>query len=106
LWEVLHGLAHRRTFLERTNHLSDLDLYRHLWEVTLNEGTEALDESMGNCACQIDLLGDGSEESERLNLQYFADDFDRGGWESEFPGEILPERLAPPSDRDQHLPRM
>lgn len=104
LWEVIHGLARRRNFLYSTDHLSDLELYRYLWEVTLNEPTHELDDHMGDCACHIDLVSDGSDESIWLWLRYYADQSTRLEWAAEFPGEMIPEHLDPPHDRDRHLP--
>lgn len=103
--EVIRGLAHRRTYLESTDHLSDAELYRHLWEETLNESTYELDDSMGPCACHLDLLGNGSDESIRLHLQYYADDIERDEWRAAYPDEELPVSMKPPHDRDGHLPK-
>lgn len=105
LREVLIGLARRHAFLHHTNHLSNRELYRHLWERTLNEPVHELDDSMGDCANHIDLAGDGSEESEHLYLQYYADDFEREQWQEEFPHESLPQHRKPPYNRDRCLPQ-
>ena len=104
LWEVIRGLARRRTYLSSTDHLSELELYRFLWEITLNEPTHQLDDSMGNCACHIDLISDGSDESIWLWLRYYAEDCERRDWAKEFPGDPVPEHIDPPCDRDRHLP--
>ncbi|NIP93999.1 MAG: hypothetical protein GWO24_11315, partial [Akkermansiaceae bacterium] len=59
---------------------------------------------MGDCACHIDLVSDGSDESIWLWLRYYADQSTRLEWAAEFPGEMIPEHLDPPHDRDRHLP--
>lgn len=105
LWEVIRGMAKLRHFLVSTDHLSDLGLYRKLWEETLNEPTDELTPDMGDCACHIDLLGDGSEESNQLWLRYFACELDREFWAQDFPDVGIPEPAAPPHDRDRHLPK-
>ncbi len=105
LWEVIHGMESRRHFLESTDHLTDLALYRHLWEKTLNEPTEEVTEAMGDCACHIDLLGDGSEESIRLWLCYHASEADRAEWARNYPDDPMPAHIDPPCDRDRHLPK-
>jgi hypothetical protein len=105
LQNVIIGLARRRTFLSYTNHLSNDELYRLLWEETLNEATHELDDSMGDCACHIDLLSDGSEQSNLLRLQYYADELERNDWLDGFPDDTLPPHLDPPYDRDRHLPQ-
>lgn len=105
LWEVIHAMAKYRHFLSSTDHLSDLALYRHLWNVTLNEPTEEVTPEMGPCACHIDLVSDGSEDSIQLWLRHYADDFDRDLWTQEFPDVHIPTHVDPPHDRDRHLPQ-
>ena len=105
LRDVILGLARRHTVLLSTNHLDDRALYSHLWNHTLNEPCHELDDSLGDCTEHIDLLGNGSEESERLYLQYYADDFEREDWRDDHPGEPLPPKLDPPSKRDSRMPK-
>ncbi|NNM29578.1 MAG: hypothetical protein HKO57_08650, partial [Akkermansiaceae bacterium] len=105
LWEVIRALARHRHFLTSTDHLTDLELYRYLWEIILNEPTHVLGESMGACACHIDLVSDGSDESLWLWHRYYASEADRQSWLAEFPGDPMPPRIDPPSDRDRHLPK-
>ena len=105
LWEVIHGLARRRHYLSSTNHLSELELYRHLWEETLSEPTYELTDTMGTCARHLDLVSDGSEESVWLWLRYYASESARLDWAADFPGDGVPPALKPPFDRDRFLPQ-
>jgi len=105
LWEVIKAMAHHRNFLFSTNHLTDLELYRHLWEDTLNSPFEAVAPEMTNTAWHIDLTGDGSEESTAIWLRYYADDWDRRDWHDRFPEDPLPPRAPLPQDRDRLLPK-
>ena len=105
LWQVIHGLARHRTFLCYTDHLSDLELYKLLWKEVLNHDTYDLDEGMGDCACHIDLLGDGSEQSNRIWLKFYADHADRALWKEEFPEDEIPDHCDPPFERDRYLPQ-
>lgn len=104
LWEVVRGLARRRTFLHHTDHLDDLELYHVLWRETLNEPAHELDDAMGPCACHIDLISDGSEDSIWLWLRFYADEATRRDWGRAFPGDPMPARIAAPFDRDRFLP--
>ena len=104
LWDVIRGMAHHRHFLYSTNHLNDLTLYRHLWEDTLNHPTEEVTPAMGDCACHIDLVGDGSEDSCQLWLRYYATEDDRALWAQDFPDDPIPDHVDPPYDRDRNLP--
>jgi|GEM_PF-599091 len=105
LWEVIHGLARQRTLLSSTDHLSDHELYSHLWNTVLNEPAYELDDFTGDCATHIDLLGGGDEDSTFIHLKYYADDFERDEWRSNFPEDVMPEHVDLPYDRDRLLPQ-
>ena len=104
LWEVINALAMLRTFLERTDHLSDRELYEFLWTSGLREETpiEPLDATE---AFHLDVLGGCSDEDLRLNLKYYADEEHRRQWAHDWPDDPLPEHEEPPFDRDRFLPR-
>lgn len=106
--EILQGLiqalATKRVFLERTNHLSDRELYTHLFKEALREETKMLPNDP-NSAYHLDMIGGGSDEDNTIYLKYYADDAERDHWASEFPDEELPDHEDPPYDRDQRLPR-
>jgi hypothetical protein len=104
LWEVIHGLALLRVFLEDTNHLSDRELYTELWSDMLREEVKAvpLDE---DGAYHVSPLGGCSEEDVHLYLKYYADEQWRRDWQKEYPEETLPDHEDPPYDRDRFLPR-
>jgi hypothetical protein len=104
LWEVIHGLAGLRVFLENTGHLDDRELYAELWNDALNEFTWDMS-GCTNGAIHLDLLGSGSEEDTRTWLAYFADTRQRREWQDQFPDEELPPRRERVSDRDSELPQ-
>jgi hypothetical protein len=104
LWEVIHKLALLRVFIEQTDHLSDRELYKHLWTDSLREETKMLAMD-ANSAWHIQLLGSGSEEDNQLYLRYYADDDWRRHWHQDFPNDPIPEHEDPPYDRDRVLPK-
>jgi hypothetical protein len=104
LWEVIQKLALLHVFIEQTDHLSDRELYTHLWTGSLREETKALPVA-ANSGYHIQLLGSGSEEDNLLYLKYYADDLFRQHWQEDFPGDLIPRHEDPPYDRDRTLPK-
>jgi hypothetical protein len=103
LWEVIHGLARLRVFLEQTDHLDDRALYELLHGEQLPEEMDALatDELS---AWHLDILGTWGEEETRLYLKYYADEERRRSWLEDWPDYDMPAREDPPYDRDRLLP--
>jgi hypothetical protein len=104
LWDLIHKLALLRVFIEQTDHLSDRELYSHLWTDSLREETKALPPDPDS-AWHIQLLSSGSEEDNQLYLKYYADDDWRRHWHKDFPNDPIPAHEDPPYDRDRLLPR-
>ena len=103
LWEVIHALAARATYLYRTDHLGDRELYEHLTEESLHEPGPILHPSWGT-SCTIDMLGGCSEEDLYLSRKYYEDEEERRFWAERFPEDDMPPHEVPPYDRDRHLP--
>ena len=105
LWEVLHGMAHRCHVLERTDHLTDLELYDKLWREVLNDPAEDTDRTRSNCITHIDLVDCEEFDPYRVHLQYYAEEWERAEWLASCPGRELPPVRERPADRDRKLPR-
>lgn len=106
LRDVILGLTRCHVILHNTNHLDDRAFYQYLWQHTLNEPSHDLNGLDERSTEHIDLAGFGGEESDRIYLQYYASDAERDMWCDDFPGESLPEKRVPPSERDRRLPRL
>ena len=104
LWEIIRKLALLRVFIEQTDHLSDRELYTHLWTDSLREETKALPLA-ANSAYHIQLLGGWSEEDTQLYLKYYADEDWRQQWHKDWPTDPIPTHEDPPYDRDRLLPK-
>jgi hypothetical protein len=104
LWEVIQKLALLQVFIEQTDHLSDRELYTHLWTDSLREETKALPLAE-NSACHIQMLGSCSEEDNQLYLKYYADDLWRQQWQEDWPNDPIPRHEDLPYDRDRVLPK-
>ena len=104
LWKVIQALGTLHVYLDRTDHLSDRELYTKLLRETLLEEMDALDGD-DNTAWHIDILGGWSLEDVALFLKYYADEQEREHWRRDFPEIEMPEREDPPCDRDSPLPQ-
>lgn len=104
LWEIIQKLALLHVFIEQTDHLSDRELYTHLWTDTLREESKAMPLVAGS-TWHIQLLSGGSEEDNLLYLKYYADEDWRRQWHEDWPNDPIPAHEDPPYDRDRMLPK-
>jgi hypothetical protein len=104
LWEVIHGLALLRVFLDDTDHLSDRELYTALWSDLLREEVKALPPDPDG-AWHLSPIGSGSEDDTYLQMKYYADEKWREMWMKDVPDYVMPEHEDPPYDRDRLLPQ-
>lgn len=101
---IMQGLAKHNTYVTSTDHLSDRELYTHLWRETLREDVPDF-EPDPDTHFHIDLVSSGNEEEIEAWLTYYADEETRQHWIRDFPDDKLPPRKNPPYDRDRYLPR-
>jgi hypothetical protein len=104
LWDIINRMASLGAYLHNTNHLSDRDLYCHLFSDSLREPMVLFPENP-SYACSIDVLGSGSDEDMSLYMRYFADEEYRQQWAASFPDFQMPASENPPFDRDKDLPK-
>lgn len=104
LWQVINAMSFLGVFLYSTDHLSDRTLYEHLWHDSLREDTFIQPENQ-DVACNIDIIGSGSEEDIFIYLKYYANEEDRNWWAKDFPLDNFPAPEKKPYDRDRLLPK-
>ena len=104
LWEMIEQMARRRTFVERTDHLSDRELYSNLWSESLREMHPCMPSDKSG-AWNIDILGACSEEDLHLSLKHYDTEEQRQHWKARYPEDIIPPHEDPPYDRDRLLPK-
>ncbi len=104
LLQIFEELARLGVYVQSTDHLSDRELYEHLWHDTLREPETTMP---GNpcITCVIDLISTGSEENVQIWLTYYASEDDRLAWQADFPENALPQPRKLPHDRDRTLPQ-
>ena len=104
LWEIIHALAKRDVYFYRTDHLSDRELYVHLWSDCLREETAIMPAGSG-WINHLDILGGCSEQDIELSLRYYDDEETRQQWAKDFPDDVIPPHEDPPFQRDRLLPK-
>lgn len=101
--EIVEGLATIGAYLINTNHLSDRQLYDHLYKNALREEAVLFPENP-RYAYIIDLTGSGNDHDNQIYLKYYADEEYRRQWAHDWPADPMPEHEDPPYDRDRLLP--
>lgn len=104
LWQVIHGLAEKHTYLYSTDHLNDRELYTWLWQDALNEDIMSA-AGLSDSGVHIDVIGSGDEESKNISLIYYDSACDRADWHASWPDDPMPAHIDPPHDRDSKLPQ-
>lgn len=102
LRRVIAALSKHQVFLERTNHLSDRELYSVLWHDVLREEHAVLPEG-DTGAWHVDIPGDDAQSTNYLT--YYATEGDREMWRKDFPDVPLPAPRHPEYERDAASPR-
>lgn len=104
LWDVIRGLARVHTYLHRTDHLDDRELYTWLWEEGLNENTADLSGLDMIGGCHTSPIGGGDDESTAIELTYYDTAAERAEWKASYPDTAIPAHRTLPCDRDRFLP--
>ncbi len=104
LRELFAAAAKMNVFFCNTDHLSDRELYVHLWDDMLREEMADLPFHPDG-AHHFDILGGCSVEDMFLHNKHYADDEERARWMQEFPDYDMPPHVDLPYDRDRHLPK-
>lgn len=102
LKQVVKAMAKHKIFISQTDHLSDRELYHHLYHDVLRESDC---DPGGGWTTVFNLLSDGTEASMKTYLTYYGDDDEREDWEEAFPAEPLPPKRKPRYNRDKDLPK-
>ena len=89
--------------MEGTDHLSDRELYSHLWHQSLRDDIPEPSEDDGARGTLMCAALAATRTLARISR--FMHDAAREDWLKEFPDYVMPPKQDPPYDRDRHLPR-
>jgi len=111
LQDLIHQLASVGIYLERTNHLTDRELYEHLYNHALRNEARLFPENP-DYAYIINLAGldlnnviqSGEPVDIQCYLTYYATKKERKQFSRAFPALSIPSRKPTPSDRDRSCP--
>ena len=112
LQDLIHQLASVGIYLERTNHLSDRELYEHLYNHALRNEARLFPENP-DYAYIINVAGtdlnnvieSGGTVDVRYYLTYYATKKERKQFARAFPKLSMPSRKHTPYDRDRFCPK-
>lgn len=103
LGRLISALARARVFLSCTDHLSDAELYKALWERVLP--AEVADaERTADHAMHWDFSEDERGDADTW-LRWYASEEQLLDWSMEFPDDPMPRAEKPPARRDHRLPQ-
>lgn len=103
LERLIQELAQMNVYLRSTDHLSDRELYAHLWKELLREHRPP---PLGSDDVVVLDLVNGGSAADIINwLRFYADEESRAHWQASFPDEPILPREKPPYDRDRTLPK-
>lgn len=102
LWNVIHTLVHIDIVPINTDHLSDRDVYLHLWNL-VNSGQPGVVPHFFSRGWYIDFAASDGNGVE-VFLRYYADEEERMSYRSQFPTAPVPEHCDLPYDRDRLIP--
>ena len=104
LWQLLHSLACRGFYVQRTDHLSDRALYEALWKKGLRE--EAILPGRSRTGGFFyDTIGSYGDEDMQIFHRYYETEESRARHLASYPKETPPPRETPPFSRDWRVPQ-
>ena len=112
LQDLIHQLASLGIYLERTNHLSDRELYEQLYNDELRNEVRLFPENpYYHCIIDVggldlnDVIELGETVDVRYYLRYYATKKERKQFALAFPELSIPPRKKAPYDRDRFCPK-
>ena len=104
LWRLLHSLACRGFYVQRTDHLSDRALYEVLWKKGLRE--EAILPGRSRTGGYFyDTIGSYGPEDMEIFHRYYESEESRARHLARYPNDTPPPHETPPFSRDWRVPQ-
>jgi hypothetical protein len=101
MWDTIQALVTLHIIPIYTDHLSDRQVYTHLWH-TVRSGETVMPDFFSR-GWYIDFTGHG-EKGIDVYVKYYADADERRAYQSRFPNHPFPDHCEPPYNRDHLIP--